>query len=596
MLRRVRMLSWVAAMIVAVFVAGTASASDSPLVKLAASRFPNLTHAERALLEHADVKNVGRADYAVAGPSAKLDDPSNNPANAANWDAQREIRASLIRWMSVDPDAIRQIDPQGIRVLGAKIIGGLNLSLVHVPFAITLRNCAIPEAMELADAEIPSLGLPGSYSGPIHGDFSTVSGRLNLGDGYHANGIVSLQEAAIGSLYAGDGHFQYVAEPGYYLTSYKSALNLLYARISGSVWLANGFESNGGVAVSYAKIGGDFACDSGHFLNPGNFALDAPGADIGGAVWLDSAESFQNTVAHGGYFIADGLVRFDAAHVGSFFMVNQAKFNGKPGEPHGLHAPGLIVHGPLLWRDAVLENGAQLDLSGASVTSIVDQQSSWPAPGNLLIDGLTYSGFATPDTRDAPGDADTRLRWIALQPTYHPQPYRQLAKVLREAGDDSGAVKVLIAAGDAQYGQHGFFGRMLGWLLKVTIGYGHRPFRTILWMAGVMLLGWLLVSTGARAGVMRATWPDSPPPSEAATYEKLHPMLYSLDVFLPFVNLHQEHYWWPDAERSGECSILGARFRISGAFLRYYLWAQVIAGWLLSAIFVAGVTGLMRND
>jgi hypothetical protein len=33
-----------------------------------------------------------------------------------------------------------------------------------------------------------------------------------------------------------------------------------------------------------------------------------------------------------------------------------------------------------------------------------------------------------------------------------------------------------------------------------------------------------------------------------------------------------------------------------GSFLRYYLWMQIIAGWLLSAIFVAGVTGLMRND
>jgi hypothetical protein len=42
----------------------------------------------------------------------------------------------------------------------------------------------------------------------------------------------------------------------------------------------------------------------------------------------------------------------------------------------------------------------------------------------------------------------------------------------------------------------------------------------------------------------------------------------SLDVFLPFVNLHQEQH----------------------------LWAQIIAGWLLSAIFLAAVTGLIRND
>src|SRR5579871_1450920 len=94
---------------------------STPLTELASARFSNLTRAEQALLEHTDVRNAGRADYAVSGQNEKRYDPSDNPADAAKWDAQREIRAALIRWMSVDPDAIRQIDPQGIRVLGAKI-------------------------------------------------------------------------------------------------------------------------------------------------------------------------------------------------------------------------------------------------------------------------------------------------------------------------------------------------------------------------------------------------------------------------------------------------------------------------------------------
>jgi hypothetical protein len=117
-----------------------------------------------------------------------------------------------------------------------------------------------------------------------------------------------------------------------------------------------------------------------------------------------------------------------------------------------------------------------------------------------------------------------------------------------------------------------------------------------MWSLAVIGLGWLMVTLGARARVMRATWPDAPPTSEAVAYEKLHPLLYSLEVFLPFVNLHQERYWWPDANAHGDCIVLGRGLRMSGAVLRYYLWMQVIAGWLLSAIFVAGVTGLMRND
>ncbi len=118
------------------------------------AKFRTLTRAERAVLEFADVGNIDRGQFAVAGISTNPADPSNDPAHADKWDVQRNIRASLIRWMSVDPDAIRLIDPQGIRVVGARITGTLDLSQVHVPFGITLRNCAIPEAMELSSAEI----------------------------------------------------------------------------------------------------------------------------------------------------------------------------------------------------------------------------------------------------------------------------------------------------------------------------------------------------------------------------------------------------------------------------------------------------------
>jgi hypothetical protein len=73
-------------------------------------------------------------------------------------------------------------------------------------------------------------------------------------------------------------------------------------------------------------------------------------------------------------------------------------------------------------------------------------------------------------------------------------------------------------------------------------------------------------------------------------------MLYSLDVFVPFVNLHQENYWWPDETALGECAIFGHRIPVHSSILRYYLWLQIVAGWVLSAIFIAGVTGLVRSD
>ena len=85
----------------------------------------------------------------------------------------------------------------------------------------------------------------------------------------------------------------------------------------------------------------------------------------------------------------------------------------------------------------------------------------------------------------------------------------------------------------------------------------------------------------ARAlGVMRLTWPENTAPLAGHPIAGLNPLLYSLDVFLPFVNLHQEHYWWPDETASGDCAIFGRSVPVRGSMLRYYLWLQIMAGWL----------------
>ncbi|HEY6369818.1 MAG TPA: hypothetical protein VIX37_04510, partial [Candidatus Sulfotelmatobacter sp.] len=487
-------IGWAAALIIAVLVWSPCRAAQlprmdsTPLIKLASARFPNLTRAERAVLAHADVKNIGRARFAASGPSSNPDDSSNDPANASQWGPQREIRASLIRWMSVDPDAIKQIDPQGIQVLGGKIVGSLDLSLVRVPFAITLRNCAIPEAMELTSAEIPSLDLQGSYTSSIDAVSINVSHGFSINK-VHLTGTLNLFEATLGAFYANDAHLKYAAEPGYEWAESRTVLNLTEATIKGSVNLSDGFEADGAVGLNGSRIGGNLSCFSGHFFNPGSVAIDANGTEIAGYVLLQSAESARRfadlSFQRGGPVKINGSLRFRGTRT-SGVLVWDAVLSGSAGTPHGFFGLGMSAPGGFGWLDVTLESGAQLDLSGASVGSLVDDEPSWPAPGNLVIDGLTYSGFGLGLT---PLDADTRLKWIALQPQYHPQPYRQLAKVLHEAGDEKGAVKVLVAEGDARYRQMGLPGRLLGTFLKYTIGYGHRPLLALFWSLGVVLLG-----------------------------------------------------------------------------------------------------------
>jgi hypothetical protein len=585
-----------------------AHAGDVPLVQLALARFHTLTRAERALLEFADVDNTERGVFAVCGSSGDPADPSNDPKHSDEWTHDRDVRAPLIRWLAVNRATADRIDPKGLRALGARIVGPLDLAQVRVPFPIALVRSSIPAATNLDSAEIPSLDLQGSYTGEINAVSLNAHSSVNLSGEFHASGVVNLSLVKADEFNFAGGHFQYSERPSrpFGDPALKMALVLFSIESKGDVTMCCGFESHGGVLIDESTIDrGDLNCSGGRFINPGTVALSASGARISGAVIMaphsksSAADPLFGFGSKAG-FLADGFVNFASAHVGDNFVVADATFGGRAGEGHGLFAVGISVQSFFVWQDVRLENGAIDDLSGANLGILLDDERSWPQPHDLLIDGLTYRTLGGSNSYNpawkSPVDPRLRIKWLGLQPEFHSQPYRQLARVLHENGDDEGAAEVLIAKEDARFRNSNWLRRAWARFLDVTVGYGHKPLRAILWSLGLILLGWLLVAAGARAGVMRRTWPEAAPTPSEPAYERLHPLLYSLDVFLPFVNLHQEHYWWPDADRSGDVAVLGQRLKISGSFLRFYLWTQLIAGWMLSAIFIAGVSGLMRSD
>jgi hypothetical protein len=594
--------------------ADTCAREDPELVRLAAANFPNLTPAEHALLEFADKSNHSRGEFAVAGTSATPLDPSNDPAHADEWLHDRDVRAGLFRWLSLDNTAKQMIDPNRVRILGARITETLDLSYVHVPFALGLIRCSIEKPILLGSTEIPSIDLGGSYTAEISAPSLIVHGDLIFGDPawdhprgqFNASGVVLLATFKVdGAAVFGGGHFHYRKNPLVgWAEGLKPALYLGNADVKGDVAFCCGFECQGAAFAVESTIGGDFNCSGGRFINPGNVALAGGANTVKGDVFL----SFHPIYLRGD-FEANGLVLFENTRVDANFAVALAKFEGAAGEPHGFEAEGMSIGGQFTWRGVTLENGAIVDLRSARVGELLDDQKSWPEPGRLLIDGFTYGSFGgglgkvysgegveSLFDSPSPGDVRSRLNWLALQPGFHPQPYRQLAQVLRENGDDAGALRVLIAAEDRHYSGYGFFGRIWGGFLKHTIGYGHRPMLTVMWSLAVMFLGWAMVSLAKAASVMRPTYPENTPPHDELHYQELHPLLYSLDVFLPFVNLHQEHYWWPDGDASGNCVLFRRSVSVRGSVVEYYLWAQIIAGWILSAIFVAGVTGLIRGD
>jgi hypothetical protein len=85
-------------------------------------------------------------------------------------------------WLCEDPAASSLINRRGIRVLGARITGTLDLSNVRVPFALVMRSCLIKERLILVGAEVQHLDLDGSYVGETDAKGLIVHGDLNLGN------------------------------------------------------------------------------------------------------------------------------------------------------------------------------------------------------------------------------------------------------------------------------------------------------------------------------------------------------------------------------------------------------------------------------
>jgi hypothetical protein len=565
------------------------------LEALAKTHFPRrFTKAERTLLA-----KVPLGQFAYCGARHDPKDSSNDPSKAEKsegnpgWEPHREIDARLIRWLCIEPKASEQVDPEGIQIQAAKITGSLDLDFVTVQFPIYFRNCAFTEDAWLQRANIAALVLQGTWTRSIHADGATVKGGVSLSDGFRADGEVQLVDAQIGDLECHGGTFN---NPD------GDALSADRAEVMGGVFLNNNFNARGAVRLLGARIGGNLECDGGSFNNPAGYALSAERASVKGNILLNDG------------FNARGIVDLLGCH----------------------------IEGDLSLRGKFKE--ATLDLIDVSASVVRDDAKTWPQPGQLLLDGFVYGRIA-----DGPKDAETRLQWLRLQPQFATQPYLQLAKVLKEAGDDTGAETVLKEM-ERRLRQQADGNRLdrraMSWLFKESIGYGYNPGRAIWGILALSGLGWILYRRSYLAGGMVPTEKDAYLEFECdgqtpKSYEKFYPLVYGVENSLPLVKLGHTDKWQPDPNLSGwrlrkrkwvstagrlkvfwgpwpgqlrwlerllifvgllapvdrgEPPSRFSRFGTSPRFLRWFVWVQILLGWLLATLFLAGVTGIVRKE
>ena len=253
-----------------------------------------------------------------------------------------------------------------------------------------------------------------------------------------------------------------------------------------------------------------------------------------------------DAVFHDG-FTTDGIVDLRLARLGQSLSFHGAIFSGTA--ETGLNAERAVIGGTLYWVAIQHTPRTQLDLENTKADALWDDEASWPAPGMLTIDGFVYNEFA-----GGPADADARLRWLKLQPPgYRPQPYRQVATVLRDSGRETGATDVLIAKEEVlrRAGRPGAHGAgvepharcddriRLSTAARPLVDGGIRRGRH-----GAVWLGYLArIVTPTDASAYRAFVESGTAPPH---YPPFNAFIYSLENFLPVVALHQEEYWRPN--------------------------------------------------
>jgi hypothetical protein len=380
-----------------------------------------------------------------------------------------------------------------------------------------------------------------------------VESGVALRAGFTANGRVRLIGARLGANFDCNG--------GIFKGTDGEALLADSMKLDGSVLLNQGFKAQGEVRLLGAEIGGNLSCDAGQFVNPGKAALTADRAKVEGNIFLNDR------------FFAQGRVSLPSATINGFFV----------------------------WRGVQQPAETILDLRSAHIATLVFGRDSWPSPGKLFLHGLTYDFLDDQQTFGA----ETWIQWLRLQPSqpFRPQPYEQLASVLRKDGQDGDAKLVQYAKELDRARRSRLTWSQVPWyrIFGPMIGYGYKPWRAF-WMSLIVIFfGAWLFGVGAAHGIMVPSKPEGFVINKDDTqefspnYPQFAPFMYSLDTFTPLISLDQADYWLPAANRGALRALGPIEFR-TGALLRIYMWFHIVAGWTLSTLLFVGLTGSIPGE
>jgi hypothetical protein len=543
-------------------------------------------------------------DRLTRGELVDLRPEPGSPAPVAertDWRPEHNVDGSLLAELVTMPASDENWTYRPLLLVGARITGVLDLEAATLTRPLHLVDCFFEQHLDLRDAQANTIYLPGCQVPFLLGSNLRTSGDLRLSNGFIAAGEVSLLGARIGGqLNCSGGTFWNPGGP---------ALNLTTADVAAGVFCENGFGSTGEVRLLGARIGGQLTCVNGTFSNPGGFALNGAtlqvaggvfcrgtftafgevnllGVRVGGSIELDGgtfvnpegqALNADRAIVEGNVFCrnnftATGEVNFLGAHINGTVDCSTGSFLNPDGTALNLGRAEITKE--ILFRPTEVQGTVMLYFTKAGAW--YDSAATWPPRGKLWLLGFTYDAIeASP-----PIKISQRLDWLRRDAEgFTPQPYEQLATVLRRDGNEHDARTVQISAQwhrrrtATTWADRRLRPLRLAWsaLLWATIGYGYRPWRILGPIVLLYTFGWWWFTRAEGQGdIVRARRVDPDVQFSAARY--------TADLLIPGASL---------GERS--------RF-IPLDHTAWWAGAYTITGWALAAILVAGLTGILRRQ
>jgi hypothetical protein len=308
----------------------------------------------------------------------------------------------------------------------------------------------------------------------------------------------------------------------------------------GKRWVLTRAHISGQVRAHTTKVASRVWLAEARIENPGDIALRLAPIDVVFDILCD-----QMTVLGG--------IDLTGAKVGGHLDLRQTRLINPGGT--ALIARGLQVAQASIQPAEPIQG--TVDLSHARIGVLRDDPQTWPA--EIHLDGLSYEAL------EPQLPARQRLKWLARSPGSQSQPYEQLAAHYTRTGRPAAAREVFYATERRQRAGKTLPGRVWSFLQDITVGYGYRPARAAAWLAALLAIGSI-------------TYTLAPPaPLNTTGAPHFNPVIYTLDLLLPVVDLGQKNAFNPAGAEQ---------------WLSYLL---VAAGWVLVTTIAASAARIISR-